>query len=127
LHYLEQIKQLDSEALASDCRDGCPSKDVLKQIRCESRRIETPDDNVWLALQKIKANQHQAWPSSAILQAIMMDPPTLMFYSMKSIRVLRSICKEDVMYIDATGSVLLGQPHCYVYKVVVRHPLERNP
>jgi len=28
LHYLEQMKKLDSEALASGCRDGCPSKDV---------------------------------------------------------------------------------------------------
>ena len=127
LHYLEQMKKLDFEALASGCRDGCPSKDVLKQIPCESRRIETPDENIWLALHKIKTDQHQASPSSATLQVIMMEPPTLMFCSMESIRVLRSICKEDVMYIDATGSVPLGQSHCYVYEVVVRNPMERNP
>ena len=85
------------------------------------------DDNIWLALQKIEADQHQASPSSVTLQVITMDPPTLMFYSMESIRVLRSIYKEDIMYIDATDSVLLGQSHCYVYEVVVRHPMERNP
>jgi len=56
----------------------------------------------------------------------MMDPPTLMFYSMESIRVLRRISKEGIMYIDATGNVLLGQSHCYVYEVVFRHHFGRN-
>jgi len=53
LHHLEQLKHLDPKTLKSGCRVGCPSKDVLKQMRCESRRIATPDDNVWLALQKL--------------------------------------------------------------------------
>ena len=57
----------------------------------------------------------------------MMEPPTLIFYSMKSISVLRNITKEDIVYIDATGSILLGQQHCYVYEVVVRHHVEGNP
>jgi len=56
------------------------------------------------------------------------DGPTdVAVFSMESIMVLRSICKEDIMYIDATDGVLLGQSHCYVYEVVVRHPMERNP
>jgi len=54
LHPLERLKHLDPKALESGCKDGCPSKDVLKQIRCEGRRIDTPDENVWLALQKLK-------------------------------------------------------------------------
>ena len=76
LHHLEQPKHLDPKALESGCRGGCPSKDVLKQIRYESRRIATPDDNVWLALQKIKEDQHQTSRCSATLQVIMMEPPT---------------------------------------------------
>jgi len=39
---------------------------------------------------------------------------------------LRNISKEDIVYIDATGSILLGQQHCYVYEVVVGHPVEEN-
>ena len=58
-----------------------------------------PDDNVWLALQKIE-DQHQTSRCSATLQVIMMDPPTLIFYSVKSISVLRNISKEDIVYID---------------------------
>jgi len=94
LHHLEQLKHLDPKALESGCKDGCPSKDVLKQIRCESRRIATPDDNVWLALQKMKEDQHQTSRCSATLQVIMIEPPTFIFYSMKSITVLRTLAKK---------------------------------
>jgi len=57
----------------------------------------------------------------------MMEPPTLIFYCMKSINVLRNIRKEGIVYIDATRTILLGQQHCYEYEVVVRHPVEGNP
>jgi len=30
LHHLEQLKHLDPKSPESGCRDGCPSKDVLK-------------------------------------------------------------------------------------------------
>ena len=127
LHHLERLKHLDPKALGSDCRDGCPSKDVLKQIRCEGRRIDRQDENVWLAFQKIKKDQHQESRCSATLQVIMMEPPTLIFYSMKSINVLHKVSKDDIIYIDATGNVLLGQQHGYVYEMVVQYHVEGNP
>jgi len=81
--------------LASGYRDGCLyySKDVLKQMNWN---FGSSDDNVWLALQKIKADQHQASPSNTTLQVIMTDLPTLMFFSVASIRGCYSICKEDI-------------------------------
>ena len=54
LHHLEILQNMDQDARESGCRDSCPSKGVLKQIRYESRKIATPLGNVWLALQSKK-------------------------------------------------------------------------
>jgi len=80
----------------------------------------------WLALQSIKENQNQMSASSATLQSISLDPPAVIFYSKKTIRILHNVWKDDIIYTDATGNVLLGEQHCNIYEIVVRHPVKSN-
>ena len=121
------LQNVDQDARESGCWDSCPSKGVLKQIRYERRKIATPPGDVWSALQSIKENQNQMSASSATLQSISLDPPAVIFYSIKTIRILHNVWKDDLVYIDATGNVLLGEQHCYIYEIVVRHPVKSNP
>ena len=127
LHYLEKLSELDAETRQSGCRDSCPSKAVLKKIRYESRKIKTPHDNVWLSLEKIKEEQCKCSLENATLQVIMLDPPGAIFYSKRSMEILHAVCKRDILYIDATGGVILGQERCYAYELVIRHPIQGNP
>ena len=76
----QPIIELNQDARESGCRDSCPSKPVLKQIRYENRKIATPPGDVWLALQSITENQNQMSTSSATLQAISLDPPAVIFF-----------------------------------------------
>jgi len=79
LYHLEMLQNVDQDARESGCRDSCPSKGALKQIRYESRKIATPPGNVWLALQSIKENQNLMSASCATLQSISLDPPAVIF------------------------------------------------
>lgn len=63
--------------------------------------------------------------SGKILQKVLLHPRGL---SQSSIRLFHQRCKTDVVYIDATGSIIQkkkGKPApFYIYVLVVRHPIK---
>ena len=63
---------------------------------------------------------------SAVIQQISQKPKAVMLWSAKTINVYYDQCKHDIVYIDATGSVVhrsMGDPKpYYIYEIVVRHP-----
>jgi len=121
--YLENIAALPSEVLACGCRDACPNKNVLKQVRHEAREIEIPSKDEWEALFAIR-NEQQDTSGHRVkgtLQVITLHPKGIILFSEKLVRLYHHVAKHDIVYIDATGSILLGEKHCYAYEIVIRH------
>jgi len=125
--YIENISALPSQVLVIGCRYACPNKNVLKRVRHEVRKIEIPSKDEWAALFAIRKEQDTSGHRvKGTLQIITMHPKGIILFSEKLVRSFHHVAKHD-MYIDATGSILLGDEHCYAYEIVIRHPHPGNP
>lgn len=50
--------------------------------------------------------------------------------SSRTIDTYQERCQEDIVYLNATGSVIMkekGSPPLYVYELVVRNPQKKTP
>ncbi|KAL1250775.1 hypothetical protein QQF64_018571 [Cirrhinus molitorella] len=107
----------------SGCRDKAPTPAVLKNISWNSRKKARRDQNEILSLQKMVEERID---SEKILQKVLLHPRGVMLWSQRSIRLFHQRCKTDVVYIDATGSIIQKgkgkSAPFYVYELVVRHP-----
>jgi len=127
--YLQNISSLSPEEVSSGCRDACPSNDVLKKVRQEARSVPTPYHNEWETLAEIREQQQEGCGKSmkGTLQTITMHPRGVALFSEDLIRISHKRAKQDIVYIDATGSVVLGDKRCYAYEIFVRHPVAGKP
>ncbi|KAK7127267.1 hypothetical protein R3I94_018454 [Phoxinus phoxinus] len=61
-----------------------------------------------------------------VIQKVILHPKGVMLWSKKSIKIFHQRCKEDIVYLDATGSIVKKSKHStgpfYVYELVVRNP-----
>jgi len=48
-------------------------------------------------------------------------PKGIISYSESLARLYHQVAKQDIVYIDAAGSVVLGDRKCYAYEIVIRH------
>lgn len=66
-----------------------------------------------------------------VIQKIVLKPKSIILYSVKTLNVLFERCKEDIVYLDATGSIVRrdqGQNSpFYIYELIVRHPKKGPP
>jgi len=54
-------------------------------------------------------------------------PRGIILFSKSTVHIHHSLARTDIVYIDATGSVLLGDKSCYAFEIVVWHPNQGNP
>ncbi len=109
--------------MESDCRDEAPSPSVLKTISWEACQRSRQHSNGILSLQ-IRLEKKQNSPDE-ILQKVMLHPKGVLLWSQKSIELYQDRCREDIIYLDATGSIMRKEkdsPPFYVYELVVRNP-----
>jgi len=128
-YHLKCLSNLSEEEIESGCRDSAPSKTVLKQIRYEARKVLTPFEDESKSLSEIHSQQQQYYTGmiKGTLQMILSRPRGIILFSESTVRIYHSLARTDIVYVDATGSVLLGDKSCYAYEIVVRHPNEGNP
>jgi len=128
-YHLKCLSNLSEEEIESGCRDSAPSKTVLKQIRYEARKVLTPFEDESKSLSEIHSQQQQYCTGmiKGTLQMILSRPRGIILFSESTVRIYHSPARSDIVYVDATGSVLLGDKSCYVYEIVVRHPNQGNP
>ncbi|KAK7877629.1 hypothetical protein WMY93_031641 [Mugilogobius chulae] len=120
--YLRSLGQLTEDVHISGCRDEAPPVHVLKQISYEARTKQRVHKHEIISLQKMVAEQKH--PHS-VLQKVLLEPKGVMLWSPCGIQIYQQRCKDDIVYLDATGSLLLtkkGAPPFYIYELVVRHP-----
>lgn len=102
--YLTKITQISVEFMESGCRDEAPSPSVLKTISWETHQRSQRHSNESISLQIMlekKTNSPDEVP-----QKIMLHPKGVLLWSQRSISIYHERCKEDIAYLDATGSVL---------------------
>lgn len=91
---------------------GC--RNVLKNISWEARKRSWQHSNEVISLQ-IMLDKKKDSPDE-VLQKVMLHPKGVHY---------QERCQEDIVYLDATGSIMWkqkGSPPFYVYELVVRNP-----
>ena len=125
--YLERIGPLKEDVLASGCRDEAPTPNVLKNISWELRRKSRLHKNEILSLQRMVKMKTNA--ADEVLQKVFLHPKGVLLWSLRSIEVYQERCREDILYLDATGSIIKkdkDSPPFYVYELVVRNPKKNS-
>lgn len=122
--YLQQLEGLSESVFESGCRDEAPSPGVLKSISCRERQKERKHRDDFKSLQKMLEERTE--DPAEVLQKVILEPKGVMLWSKRSIDIFHHRCKEDIVYLDATGSILKksrssSRPF-YVYELVVRNP-----
>ncbi|XP_024121040.1 uncharacterized protein LOC112142033 isoform X2 [Oryzias melastigma] len=128
--YLSKLNELEQDVFEAGCRDKAPPCGVLKTISWEVKRNTWLDENEMTSLQIMLDQQKQN--DDKILQKVLLEPKGVMLWSKRSMAVFAERAKEDIVYLDATGSILkksTGEsgPY-YIYEIVVRNPTKgRSP
>lgn len=122
--YLENLGKLDQSIIDSGCRDQVPTTGVLKTLSWSARKKHRRHQDDMLSLQAMFEEERGS--EEAVIQKIIMHPKGIMLWSEKTIKIFHERCKEDIVYLDATGSIV-QKGKCpsgpfYVYELVVRNP-----
>lgn len=121
--FLENIAKIPEDVMESGCRDVAPSRNVLKNISWEARKSSRQHSNEIISLQIML--QKRTKSPDEVLQKVMLHPKGVLLWSKRSIHIYQERCQEDIIYLDATGSIMrreTGSPPFYVYELVVRNP-----
>jgi len=122
--YLKKMENLREYVVESGCRDEAPSPGVLKSISWRQRIKDRKHKNETLSLQMM-VDEKRDEPDE-VIQKVILHPKGVMLWSKKSIKIFHQRCKEDIVYLDATGSIVKKSKHStgpfYVYELVVRNP-----
>lgn len=121
--FLEKILQLDEETIESGCRDEVPLPRVLKHISWEVRNKTRQHSNKFLSLQIMIGKKSNT--ADEVLQKVFLHPKGVLLWSQRGIEIYQERCREDIIYLDATGSIKKkekGSPPFYVHELVVRNP-----
>jgi len=98
------MENLRESVVESGCRDEAPSPGVLKSISWRQRIKERKHKNKTLSLQMM-VDEKRDEPDE-VLQKVILHPKGVMLWSKKSIKIFHQRCKEDIVYLDATGSIV---------------------
>ena len=110
------------------------AKSVLQKISSEAKQLPFLPNDEYHGLQEIKRIQElEGGKLPGVLRKINFMPPAIVMYSHSSINIYHYISRRDILYLDATGSILknnkcFGSSKKYLlYDLVIRHPILGNP
>lgn len=112
--------------MESGCRDKAPTPNVLENMSWEVRQKSRQHSNEILSLQ-IMLEKKKNIPDE-VLQKVMFHPKGVLLWSSRSIEMYQERCQEDIVYLDATGSIIKKEkdsPPFYVYELVFRNPQKK--
>ncbi|XP_028991434.2 uncharacterized protein LOC114846544 isoform X3 [Betta splendens] len=122
--YLDNLGKLPESVVDSGCRDQVPTPGTLKTLSWDNKRKKRSHTNDLLSLQKM--HEEEQGSQDAIIQKIQMHPKGVMLWSKKMLSLFYQRCRDDIVYLDATGSIIQKEKGrsapFYVYELVVRHP-----
>lgn len=101
--YLKKLAKINEDLMESGCRDEAPTPQVLKSISWEVRQRSHLHSNDLLSLQ-IMLEKKKNSPEE-VLQEVFLHPKGVLLWSLRSIEIFQERCREDIIYLDATGSI----------------------
>ncbi|KAK7877304.1 hypothetical protein WMY93_031996, partial [Mugilogobius chulae] len=108
--FLKSLKEIPPKVYEAGCRDNVPKP---------SKR-----QNPMMSLQKMFEEEKQM--DDKVIQRINLEPAGAMFWSLQSQHIFYKRAREDIAYLDATGSIIKrakgGPKPYYVYELVIRSP-----
>lgn len=113
--YLDRLSAITEEVFESGCRDDVPSPQVLNNITREVKLKSRRHSHEMLSFQLMLENKNKS--DDFVLQKVFLHPKGVLLWSLKSIGLFWERCQDDIVYIDATGSIKTkekGAPHFYV-------------
>ena len=106
-----------------------PSRAVLRNIKSKEN-ISQRYSNNWIisikAMEEIFADKH----GSFVRDIKVSKYPEIFLFTDAQIKVYGEICRRDIIYFDATGSIMkksASEKDFQVYTLLVRHPNEGGP
>ena len=99
------------------------TKRVLQQIATESRQEGQRGKNLFSSLQILQDEMHHN--SGEFIHNLGLKPVTIHFWSPHGVKLFHKLCKSDVIFIDATGSVVRKIDGCnqiLYYELSCRNP-----
>ena len=98
----------------------------MKTVSWSQKMKRRRHKNEIISLQKMLEEEEGEEDEERVIQKIGLHPKSVMLYCAKTLSVFFDRCKDDIVYLDTTGSIVLkgkGQiSPFYIYEVVVRHP-----
>ncbi|XP_034079088.1 uncharacterized protein LOC117550702 [Gymnodraco acuticeps] len=124
--YLQSLNKLEETVLQSGCRDEVPTTGVLKTLSWGEREKQRRHENEMVSLQLMSEDvqdKDDQW-----IQKVILQPKGVMLWSKRTIRLFHDRSKEDIVYLDATGSIVKKakgeSTPFYIYELVVRNPIK---
>lgn len=102
--HLQCLDKIQPEVFESGCRDQAPTAAVLKNIAYMTRKKCRRHDNEILDL--LKMVEDKTDEDNEVLQKVLLHPKGVMLWSKNTIRLFHQRCRDDIVYIDATGSIV---------------------
>ncbi|XP_034067934.1 uncharacterized protein LOC117543645 isoform X1 [Gymnodraco acuticeps] len=98
----------------------------MKTLSWQARKKLRKHSNEMISLRKMMEEELET--EEAVIKKIIAHPKGVMLWSNKTIDLFHDRCREDIVYVDATGSIVKkakGKTSpFYVYEMVVRNPFK---
>ncbi len=124
--HLDSLNKLDDDVLESGCRDDVPATGVLKTTAYTERKKKRLHNNEMISMQLMSENEKGT--EDKLIQKIILQPKGVMLWSSKTISLFHKRSKSDIVYLDATGSIVKKakgeSTPFYIYELVVRRPVK---
>lgn len=122
--HLESLMKLEEDVLQSGCRDEVPTTGVFKTIGYSERKKNRLNKNEMISMQLM--SEEEKGTEDKLIQKIILQPKGVMLWSNKTISLFHQRSKSDIVYLDATGSIVKKakgeSAPFYIYELVVRNP-----
>ena len=105
-----------------------PSHAVLRNIKSQENISQRYSDN-WIISTQMMDKQISE-KNGAFIRDIGAKPPRVVLFTDAQIKFFVDVCKRDIIYLDATGSVMKKsgeQKDFQIYTLLGRHPNEGGP
>ena len=128
----EKFSEADINAVIAGNHDGFGrDTHLFRQIRYEAGNSENADETRSLTIlaDKFIEESPDRHKIKGFIHSIGVRPLHVFCWSEEGIRIYHDLCKKDVIFLDATGSVVRSHNHKRVlyYEISCRHPIEGQP
>ncbi len=124
--YLHSLNKLKETVVQSGCRDEVPTTGVLKTLSWSERKKQRQDTNEMISLEVM--SEEEQGTDGQLIQKIILQSKGVMLWSKKTIHLFHKRSKKDIVYLDATGSIVKKakgeSTPFYIYELVVRNPVK---